>query len=73
MAMSGKPKPFAITAACFKNPVEIIDTDGIPLLSTTALARNTAGVQAPQAPIAEITASTLCCLSNSGTLATNSR
>jgi hypothetical protein len=62
--MSGNPKPLAITAACFKKPLEITETLGIPWRSTAAAARNTAGVQAPHAPIALITASTLCWRSN---------
>ncbi len=49
------------------------DNSYTPQRSTAALARNTAGVQAPQAPIAEMTASTLCCFSSAGNLAISSR
>ena len=40
----------------------MIDTVGTPTRSTAALARNTAGVQAPQAPMADMTASTFLTL-----------
>jgi hypothetical protein len=39
------------------NAEPIIDTVGTPICSATALARNTAGAQLPQAPMPEIMAS----------------
>ena len=51
------PKPGVIAAAWPEKPSHTNVAVGIPAFSTTALARNTAGVQAPQQPIPEITAS----------------
>ena len=51
----------------------MMDAVGMPIFSTTAAARNTAGVQLPQAPMPTITASAWCARSFSGSEATISR
>ena len=50
----------------------MIDAVGMPSFSTSAAARNTAGVQLPQAPMPTITASALCARSLSGNVAVTS-
>ena len=63
---SGTPSPLVTTSACFRNPDPMMDAVGIPSRSTIAAARNTAGVQAPHAPMPTITASAWCAFSLSG-------
>lgn len=67
-----RPMPLLTTAACWMNGVVTIDTLGMPARSAIAAARNTAGVQDPQAPTAEMTASHPCFLSASGSVAASS-
>ncbi len=58
-----------MTSACFKKPEPMMDAVGMPSLSTIAAARNTAGVQLPQAPMPTMAASALCARSLSGIVA----
>jgi len=68
----GMPTPFMTTAACCMNGVVTIETLGTPAPSAIAAARSTAGVQLPQAPTAEMTASQPCLRSWSGRVAASS-
>ncbi len=68
----GTPWPFTITSACLRKPDPMMEAVGRPIFSTIAAARNTAGVQLPQAPMPTITASALCALSLSGIVADTS-
>ena len=51
------PSPGAMPAACPMKPSQTREAVGIPDFSTMALARITAGVQAPQPPTPDTTAS----------------
>ena len=62
-----------VALACAMKPVPTSEDEGNPASSHTALARNTAGVQLPQAPMPEITASTPSSLNLPGSEATISR
>jgi hypothetical protein len=57
MASCGMPSAFAIALPCCMKPVRTIEELGNPALSLAMLARTTAGVQLPQPPTPEITAS----------------
>ena len=52
-----------------RNPEPMMEAVGMPIFSTIAEARNTAGVQLPQAPMPTIAASALCARSLSGIVA----
>ena len=65
----GIPSPAEVVAAWPRKPSHVSDTDGTPSPSTSALARSTAGVQLPQQAIPEMTASTPCSRSLSGSSA----
>ena len=69
---AGMPTPLATTAACSRNGVVTIETLGTPARSAIAAARSTAGVQLPQAPTAEMTASQPCLRSRAGRVAASS-
>ena len=60
------PSPAQEFFACPTKPSQTSETEGTPAFSATALTRNTAGVQLPQQPIPETTASTPSALSLSG-------
>ena len=66
------PCPIDAAAASARNPSQTIDEDGTPIFSLAALARNTAGVQLPQQPMLEMTASTPISLKRSGNEASTS-
>ena len=53
------PKAAAVAFPCSAKPSQTTDAVGMPNLSTSALARTTAGVQLPQQPIPDMTASHL--------------
>ena len=55
---SAAPRTFAIAAACFRKPVVTIAIARTPAVAAMFAARNTAGVQLPQAPTATMTEST---------------
>ena len=67
---SSSPSPFCTTRACETNPEPTIVTVGMPALSTTALARNTAGVHLPQAPMPTMAASQPMAFNLAGSAAT---
>ena len=66
-------RPTEAAAASFEKPSQISDADGKPAASQVVLARNTAGVQLPQQPMPEMTASTPSSLKRLGSAATTSR
>ncbi len=53
----GIPRPDEVVPAWPTNPSQTRDDEGTPAISAAALARNTAGVQLPQQPMPEMTAS----------------
>ena len=66
----GSPSPTEVVPACPTKPSQTRELEGNPAFSATALTRSTAGVQEPQQPIPEMTASTSISRSLSGRLAT---
>jgi len=54
----GSPSPTLVVPACPMKPSQTREEEGTPAFSAAALARNTAGVQLPQQPMPEMTAST---------------
>ena len=71
--MFAKPSPIEAASARPRKPSHTSVEDGTPAPSAAALARNTAGVQLPQQPMPETTASAPSSRSRCGSAATTAR